>query len=167
VLVAPNVGTTVDMPTLVCWTPATDFLWHLVTLGPIDATDMTEDALWRAAADLAALARAYAGNVPAFARACALAEAGGPIAALLAAMDPVATSGPGTHASVPGVESKRVRAAVLDRLILLTGRRDDHSSSLLEVRRCAKRELGVEIKSYEWLLGALGGKLYRHGAETR
>jgi hypothetical protein len=69
-------------------------------------------------------------------------------------------------ASVAGDDSGRIPEAVLDRLILLAGRRDDHAGALLDIRRRAKRELDVEIKSYEWLLEALGGKLYRRDEAT-
>jgi hypothetical protein len=161
VMPAPSVGATPLSPTLVCWTLASYYLWNLVSLGSVIATGVTEDRLWADAERLMLLARAYDADVPGFVQACALTEAGAALAQLVAALDPqdMAGEAPADRRNLD--DRGRVRAAVLDRLILLAGRRDDDSSDRLEIRRRANRELGVEIKSYEWLLEALGGKLYR------
>jgi hypothetical protein len=166
VMPAPNFAATPHPPTLVCWTLASYYLWHLVCLGPVSGTGIVEDRLWEEAERLMLLARAYAADVPNFVQACALTEPGAALTQLVAAVDQRRVSGD-APADLHNVDDHgRAREAVLDRLILLAGRRDDHSSDLLEIRRRAKRELGVEIKSYDWLLEALGGKLYRVDAAT-
>jgi hypothetical protein len=161
VMAAPSVGVTPHAPTLVCWTAASYYLWHLVSLGPISSTGVTQDRLWADAERLILLSRTYDGDVPGFVRACALREAGATLTQFVAALDRenMAGDAPADRRNLD--DHGRVLEAVLDRLILLAGRRYDHSRDLVQIRLRAKHELGVEIKSYDWLLEALGGKLYR------
>lgn len=166
VCVAPSAGQTSEVPTLVCWTLATHYLWHLVALEPVDGAALTTDTLWAAATSLSARAHAYESDIPGFVRACALSEAGGELTGLLGGLHSADMPGTVIEASVPNDHARRAPQVVRDRLILLAGRRHDHSGALLDVRRRARQELGVDIKSYEWVLEALGGKLYRHGEET-
>lgn len=148
----------------VCWTPATQYLWHLVRLGPLVLTDPSADAVWALARELAGRAAERQALLPDYVRRCAMAEGAGKLGPLAEALDPSAA---GATAPVDDMEPDAVYEnlprSVTDRLILLAGRRADHRGKLLDLRRRAKAELGVELKSYEWLLEALGGRHYRLG----
>lgn len=158
VLPAPRLRAEPPMRAFVCWTIATSNLWHLVGLGPLARSEMTADSITLAAGQLAAMSSEYLEDPNAFMRACML------LSDLLSKEleEQTRVIEPGSARS-----AARPRETIPDRLILLAGRRDDYAEPLMSVRARARRELGIDIRSYDWLLEKLGGRHYRQVGSHR
>ena len=163
VVVDPGLeGASSSRDTFVCWTMATQYMWHLVRLGPLTLTEADASVVWEQAIGLAGQAQLQQKHLVEFVRSCALADTSGELMPLAEKLDSL-TSPSATDSRDIGLDETHTRFPWVDtdRLILMAGRREDHQRSLLKVRRDAKARLGIEVKSYEWLLETLGGKVYR------
>jgi hypothetical protein len=147
-------------PTFVCWTAATEYVCQFLTLGPLANGAVDEGQVRSEAEALARYALERHETVEAFLRACMLMPNGGALAQLLdATPEPQAPDHP--------PQERRRPQPVLDRMLLLAGRRDDHGDELIAFRRALKKELSIDLRSYDWLVERLGGKLYhRIGSMT-